>query len=97
MSGRCFGHYLLVLEELVDADAVDALGVRTDVLLNLAALAGETGRTLAPEVVDEVGAVGSKQAGLLGTVVDVDVAEDALPAGGAVADEAALILETKEI
>ena len=41
---------LLVLEELVDADAVDAFRVGANVLLDLAALAGETGRTVAAEV-----------------------------------------------
>jgi hypothetical protein len=82
--------YLLVLEEFVDADSVDAFRIGANVFLDLAALAGKSGRAVAAEVVDQVGAVGAQQTGLLGAVVDIDVAQDALPTGGTVTDEATL-------
>ena len=78
------------MEELVDADTIDALRVGADVLLDLASLAGEAGRTIAPEVADEVSAVGAQEARLLGTVVDVDVAENTLPTIRTVANKPTL-------
>ena len=81
------------MEELIDADAVDTLRVCTNVLLDLATLAGEAGRTFAPDVIDEVGTVGSQQTRLFSAIVNVGIAENTFPAGRAVADESTLRLE----
>ena len=50
-----------------------------------------TFRTLASEIVDEIRALRSEETGLLGAVVNVDLAVSALPAGGAAAHVAALM------
>ena len=78
------------MEELVNADAVDAFRVGANVLLDLAALAGETGRTVAAEVTNEVSAVGPQEARLLRAVVDVDVAKNTLPSVRTLADKTTL-------
>lgn len=56
----------------------------------MATLAGETGRTVAGKVVDQIGAGRIEQAGSLGAVVDVDLAALTFPAGRALAFVAAL-------
>jgi hypothetical protein len=77
---------LLVSEKLIDADSVDAVRVQTDIVLDLASLSGKSGRTIASEVVDQVGTVGAQETRLLGAVVDVDVAQDTLPSSRTVTD-----------
>ena len=81
---------LLVSEKFVNADAVDAVRVLTDIFLDLATFAGESNRTIAPEVVNQISTVGSQQTGLFGTVVDVLVAQDSLISSWAFADKASL-------
>ena len=81
---------LLVSEKFVNADAVDAVRVLTDIFLDLATFAGESNRTIAPEVVNQISTVGSQQTGLFGTVVDVLVAQDSLISSWALADKASL-------
>jgi uncharacterized surface anchored protein len=77
---------LLVSEKLIDADSVDAVRVQTDIVLDLASLSGKSGRTIASEVVNQIGTVGAQETRLLGAVVDVDVAQDTLPSSRTVPD-----------
>lgn len=57
----------------------------------MAALAGEAGRTVAGEVVDQIGAIGAEQAGSFGAIVGVDLAALALPSRQALALVATLL------
>ena len=77
---------LLVSEKLIDADSVDAVRVQADIVLDLASLSGKSGRTIASEVVDQIGTVGAQETRLLGAVVDVDVTQDTLPSSRTVAN-----------
>jgi len=77
---------LLVSEKLIDADSVDAVRVQADIVLDLASLSGKSGRTIASEVVDQIGTVGAQETRLLGAVVDVDVTQDTLPSSRTVTD-----------
>lgn len=81
----------LVAEELVDTDPVEAGIAGAEVDLLVATFAGETGRAVAGEVGDQVGAVGAQQAGSLRAVVGVDLAALTLPSGQAVALVATLL------
>lgn len=81
----------LVAEELVHADPVQARIARAQVDLFVATFAGESGRTVAGEVVDQIGAVGAEQAGSLGAVVGVDLAALTFPSWQAVALVATLL------
>ena len=65
--------------ELVHALSVDALVGGAEVDLCLAPLPGEPVGTLALEVVDQVGAVGSQEARLLQTVVNLLVTQSSAP------------------
>lgn len=56
-------------EQAVDADAVLARVLTAHVHLGLATLAREAGRTLATEVVQQVGTLGTEQTGAFGAVV----------------------------
>ena len=82
----------LVAEQLVDAVAVHAVRRETQVDLVLAAFSGKAVGTFAPKVIDQVGAIGSQQTGLFGAVVDVLVAERAIPSGRTLAEEPALFV-----
>lgn len=59
----------LLLEQAVDADAVDAGVLGAEVVLDVTAFAGESRGTVALEVVDQVLAGRVECAGLLGTVI----------------------------
>lgn len=78
-------------EELIHADAVQARIARAQVDLFMATFAGESGRTVAGEVVDQISAVGAEQARSLGAIVSVDFAALTLPSWQAVALVASLL------
>lgn len=81
----------LVAEQLVHADAIEAGIAGAKVDLVVAAFAGETGRTVAAEIGNQVCAVGAQVAWLLRAIVGVDLAALALPTGQTVALVAALL------
>lgn len=64
----------LAVEEAVHADAMHTGIHSTQFHFLVAALAGESRGTVAHEVVSQVGAVGAEEAGVLSTVIDVDLA-----------------------
>ena len=80
----------LIPEQPIDADTPDTGFAGTKVHLLLATFSGKAIRTVASKVMDQVSAVASKQAGLFSAVINVDLAERALPAIGALASETTL-------
>jgi hypothetical protein len=88
---------LLVSEKLIDADSVDAVRVQADIVLDLASLSGKSGRTIASEVVNQIGTVGAQETRLLGAVVDVDVAQDTLPSSRTVANISTLEMISRNL
>lgn len=63
----------LVAEELIHADSVQARIPRAEIDFLMAAFAGKSGRAVAREIGDQIGAVGAKQARSLGTIVSIDL------------------------
>lgn len=57
----------------------------------MAAFAGESGRTIAGEIGDQISAVGVEQAGSLGAIIGIDLAALTFPSWQAVALVAALL------
>ena len=80
----------LIAEEPVNADAPDTRIAGTQVHLLLTSLTGKSIGTLAGEVMHQICTVATQQAGLFGTVINIDFAESALPAIWTLAGEPTL-------
>jgi len=80
----------LITEKSIDADSPDTGFTGTQVHFLFTALASKPIGTITSKIMYQISAVSTKQTGLLCTIINVDLAESALPTVRALAGEATL-------